>query len=374
LNKSLINLKLAYLRKVKHMTQEELAEVIGTLFQTISKWENGVTMPDISVLPVLADFFNVSVDQLLGIKPLDDEEYISDGTDTRGFWDNHLEYLIRTRSGTWNADYMRFLVRDVWKINKPVRVLDCGCGFGYIAVLLMPCLPEGSTYTGIDFSASMTKEASVYLKKHGVNGTVINGDFITFDPKDKYDMVICKSVLRHLGDSEPFIRKMIECADNNALIVCADSNREIECCGLYIDGLNYGYLCDHEGAIKHWQTEIDNGKRDYAAAMRSAYVMRKLGLSDVDVRMNDRVSFIYPEQADYDEKISDFLAHKESWYDDTAKAIERLVNHGMTPIEAEKFVYKSSEICEYVRSRKGEVALTQFKGETITYGWNRSNG
>ncbi len=371
MGRTTVNFRLSYLRKSKHITQEELADVVGTSFQTISKWENGITAPDISVLPILADFFEVSVDQLLGLKPIESEEYISEETDTEKFWDNHLEYLIRTRSGTWNTDYMRFLVEDVWKIKQPVKVLDCGCGFGFFAALLMPCLPEGSEYTGVDFSEHMVKEGTGLLKSSGICGRILKQDFMTYTPSEKYDVVICKSVLRHLGDSKPFIKKMIDCSKDGALIVCADSNRELECCGLYIDGLDYGYLCEHDGAIKHWKSELDNGKRDYAAAMRSAYVMRELGLSDVDVRMNDRVQFIYPEQPDYEISINNFIVHKESWYDDTDKAIERLINHGMTRQEAERYVNKSAEICEYVKSHKGKVSLTQFKGETITYGWNR---
>ena len=65
MDKTVINFRLSDLRKAKHITQGELAEFVGTSFQTISKWENGITMPDITVLPVLAAFFEVSIDELL---------------------------------------------------------------------------------------------------------------------------------------------------------------------------------------------------------------------------------------------------------------------------------------------------------------------
>jgi transcriptional regulator with XRE-family HTH domain len=54
------------LRKKKNITQEELAESLGISFQSISKWERGEGFPDITMLPDLADFFNTSVDELLG--------------------------------------------------------------------------------------------------------------------------------------------------------------------------------------------------------------------------------------------------------------------------------------------------------------------
>lgn len=48
------------------MTQEALAEVIGVSAQTVSKWENQATCPDVALLPVIADVFGVSVDALYG--------------------------------------------------------------------------------------------------------------------------------------------------------------------------------------------------------------------------------------------------------------------------------------------------------------------
>lgn len=57
---------IARLRRERGMTQEALAEVIGVSPQTISKWENNTTYPDIALLPVLADVFGVTIDVLYG--------------------------------------------------------------------------------------------------------------------------------------------------------------------------------------------------------------------------------------------------------------------------------------------------------------------
>ncbi|MCL2773434.1 MAG: helix-turn-helix domain-containing protein [Oscillospiraceae bacterium] len=54
------------LRKRKDITQEELADHLGISFQSISKWERGDGFPDITMLPDLADFFNISIDELIG--------------------------------------------------------------------------------------------------------------------------------------------------------------------------------------------------------------------------------------------------------------------------------------------------------------------
>ena len=57
--------RIAALRKEKGMTQEELAEKLGVSPQAISKWENGQSCPDISLLPRLAAIFGVTTDLLL---------------------------------------------------------------------------------------------------------------------------------------------------------------------------------------------------------------------------------------------------------------------------------------------------------------------
>ena len=59
------------LRKEQSMTQEALAQRLGLSFQAVSKWENGQSCPDIALLPVLADIFGVSVDQLFGRQALE---------------------------------------------------------------------------------------------------------------------------------------------------------------------------------------------------------------------------------------------------------------------------------------------------------------
>lgn len=53
-------------RKEKGLTQEELADYLGVSKPAVSKWESGQSYPDIMLLPVLASYFNTSVDELLG--------------------------------------------------------------------------------------------------------------------------------------------------------------------------------------------------------------------------------------------------------------------------------------------------------------------
>ena len=64
------------LRRERDLTQEALAEFLGVTFQSISKWERGESYPDITLLPAIAAFFKVSIDELMGLNKAQDEQEI----------------------------------------------------------------------------------------------------------------------------------------------------------------------------------------------------------------------------------------------------------------------------------------------------------
>lgn len=56
--------KIKELRKQRNISQNELAKHLGVSFQAVSKWENGQTAPDLTLIPALAYFFKISIDEL----------------------------------------------------------------------------------------------------------------------------------------------------------------------------------------------------------------------------------------------------------------------------------------------------------------------
>ncbi|GAA0716951.1 helix-turn-helix transcriptional regulator [Clostridium malenominatum] len=81
------------LRKEKGITQDQLGNFIGVSTAAVSKWESGISYPDITLLPVLATFFNVSIDKLLNFKiELSDDEVMKIFSECQEiFNDNDLE-------------------------------------------------------------------------------------------------------------------------------------------------------------------------------------------------------------------------------------------------------------------------------------------
>ena len=61
--------KLVIKRREKGITQEDIALYIGVSKASVSKWETGQSYPDITFLPQLATYFNISIDELMGYSP-----------------------------------------------------------------------------------------------------------------------------------------------------------------------------------------------------------------------------------------------------------------------------------------------------------------
>ena len=60
-------------RKKNDLTQETLADRLGVTYQSISRWENGITYPDLELIPAIAEVLAVTVDELLGMPQIEKE-------------------------------------------------------------------------------------------------------------------------------------------------------------------------------------------------------------------------------------------------------------------------------------------------------------
>lgn len=68
--------QILFLRKNKGITQEQLATKLGVSNQAVSKWESGQCYPDIQLLPEISEYFNVSIDELMGVPDKNNDDDI----------------------------------------------------------------------------------------------------------------------------------------------------------------------------------------------------------------------------------------------------------------------------------------------------------
>lgn len=129
-------------------------------------------------------------------------------------WDSQVEYLRNTRCLYYNDDYLEFLVKIVWKIDRPVKIIDFGCGYGYLGLKFLPLLPEGSTYTGIDNGSKLIQAAREIFEHQEFETEFIKADIEEVVIARDYDIAMCHAFLLHMPDSRAILLQ------NHGRIIC----------------------------------------------------------------------------------------------------------------------------------------------------------
>ena len=108
--KILIGSNIRQLRKAKDISQEQLAEAVGVTVQAVSKWETQQSLPDIGIVPEIAEFFGVTLDSLFFGNA---EEAAK--TDISGIPCDGKLYIVQARNG-------KILGRDEWECDKRIYI------------------------------------------------------------------------------------------------------------------------------------------------------------------------------------------------------------------------------------------------------------
>lgn len=116
---STIGKRIATLRKDKGLKQEDLAQMLGVSGQAVSKWENDLTCPDISLLPQLAKILGVTTDELLcGKQEIAPTVQILPENQRKNIQDMMLRIVVNSADG------------DTVRVNLPMALvqvaMDCG--------------------------------------------------------------------------------------------------------------------------------------------------------------------------------------------------------------------------------------------------------
>lgn len=128
--------KLKSLRKEKNVSQEKLAEYLGVSFQAVSKWENGNTLPDILLLPDIARFYGITIDELLQVEKIDEQRLVDEFEDQaealcrNGDYEQALELCKKMYKKMPNnieiKEHLMSLYYDVDKIKYQNEIIDLG--------------------------------------------------------------------------------------------------------------------------------------------------------------------------------------------------------------------------------------------------------
>lgn len=137
-------------RKTRNLTQEELAEKLGVSSQAVSKWENDVSCPDISLLPSLCRILGITTDELLVGKK--DEVRLVPQDKRRPLEELTLRIYVYSADG------------DKVKVNLPMALVKACMEMG---------TDFGAVVSGNDTLRSLEMEKIMDLVEQGIIGKLV---------------------------------------------------------------------------------------------------------------------------------------------------------------------------------------------------------
>ena len=156
-----IGKKIAFYRKARGITQEELSEKLGVSPQAVSKWENDIACPDIQLLAPLAKILEVTTDELLSAEPVQQVRMLAQ-EEKADLKKQVLKVIINSAEG------------DKVRVNLPMELVRTALAIGS----KIPQVTNNENLQNIDF------EQIIALVESGVIGKLVeiesaDGDIIS---------------------------------------------------------------------------------------------------------------------------------------------------------------------------------------------------
>jgi len=287
------------------------------------------------------------------------------------YWDTQIEYLRKSRAVWFNDDFLEFLAKSVWGITESVSIADFGCGNGFLYGALMPLLPKGSAYTGYDKGIKLIENAKSFFCDAPYKAAFFQCDLLQEELPQKYDVVICQALLMHIPGPERMLSRMIDATAQGGLIICIEPNWNVSNAAMHIDGLDVEGQCNLGLLQKLWKKELEEQGTDKCIGTKIPSMMRKLGLKNIGIRMNDCVRFANPvaDEGEYQNQLEAFMAdgwgHEMSDEDEYAQG---LCKRGVT-VEEARLQYKcEKEINEFVLDNNHSICVLTALPFFISFG------
>lgn len=252
-------------------------------------------------------------------------------------WNDRIDYLRGTRDLYYNDDYLEFLVRRVWKIDRPVRLADFGCGYGYLGLKLLPYLPEGSSYTGFDSGETLVREAQRLFSNLPYSASFHLTNLEDTAIGMQFDMAMSHAFLLHVSEVERILSTMIDSVVDGGLVICFEPH--------WIGSMaNYAFehrtLSDYVrlGPLQklYEAAAAENGK-DGNIGLKLPILFSQAGLTDIGCRVSDKVNILdlpgggAEQKALYEALLVEGIGSNPG---ERSSVIERLKSRGLTDVEA----------------------------------------
>lgn len=159
--------KISDYRKAREMTQEELAERMNVSSQAVSKWENDLSIPDLSTLIGLADLFGVTVDELVRQEENLPTVQVLPAAQRKPIEQMLLRIVVHSSDG------------DHVKVNLPLMILK-------VCIEMGVGLPQINGNAGEDYFKNIDLEQIMRMADSGVIGKLVEVDSADGDHVEIY--------------------------------------------------------------------------------------------------------------------------------------------------------------------------------------------
>ncbi len=209
------------------------------------------------------------------------------------------EVLIRQRRGIWTPEQVTSFAKH-FRLKPRQRLLDAGCGHGYIMRTYGPFLMPGGRLTGLDREPKLMATARRFLRRQGLadRAEFVEGDICAMPfPDNSFHVAIAHVVFCHLKKPEAALDELIRVTKPGGCVAVFDN--------AIGGGVSTSWnnrprrplrdqLLDYEMSIKMMAGRRKLGHGDFRVGCYLPAWMEARGMLDVDVRANERVRWMAP--------------------------------------------------------------------------------
>lgn len=281
------------------------------------------------------------------------------------YWDSQFEYLLKTRGLYYNDDYLEFLINYVWKLHKPINVVDFGCGYGFLGLKLLPLLPTGSSYTGFDKSKELIEKARNLHANCNYQSDFYEADLEEYAFTEKYDVAICQAFLLHLTNPKAMLERMASSVVPGGMVICFEPHWISNMSNLFLDGAVQSEIAYLGALQKLYERDTRDTGKDGNIGIKLPFYMSQIGLSEIDCRVSDKVNFL--DLNNYSEGLYESLRTEGlgTFPGKQDEVVVNLINRGLSPEEA---VRQYDAEMNLANSFKKDSFLTYAPSMKITFG------
>lgn len=282
MNAFAIGINIKKLREENQITQQQLADSLGISYQAVSKWECGTTIPDVGILPQIAGYFNVSIDELFKMNMT--------------VYQNKAHRLMALYEGDfYNSKFYERAEREFIKLfeSENYNIMDVG-NYGYLHDLR--------------FKYHLQIAEKYYLK--AINMAAKEKDKLYNKYQRQYIYLLSR-----LGRNKENIERQKKELD-------LDSNNEENYLSLICA---YHYANENKKAYEVTMKGIALFPNSTGLLIYAGDIAEKLGMYDKAVEYWNKSYEINPEQLDTRYSLA-FLLTKQGKYEEAIKVWEHIID------------------------------------------------